>query len=302
MSQRKQKTGYAKKHYRVLFALLFCFVFLSANACQMIDPDSVDIEPSVFLSSGLKPTPEPIPTPTPTPPPEQTPDPTPEPDPIPDIPQVTILPLEQRKIDPSLPMIALTFDDGPSKLTNQFLDVLEEYGAVATFYVIGEYVRNNSDTIQRAHEMGCEIANHTWSHRRLTRISNDAIRSQLKDTSDAIENAIGVRPTHMRPPWGESNANVLSVSRELGLSVVFWSVDTSDYLSITPERIYNKIIDEARDKDIVLMHDTYERTLDALKMLLPSLVEKGYQFVTVSELMEFSDKELEPGKSYNHGR
>jgi len=290
------------KRYRALLALPISLVILSATACQMIEPDSADTESSIVVSQSFIPTttPKPMQTPTPMPTPEPAPDPTP--DIIPATPQVTILPLEQRTIDPSLPMIALTFDDGPSKNTSLILDVLEEYDAVATFYVVGNLIKDHSDTVLRAYEMGCEIANHTWTHRRLTSESSDGIRSQLNDTSDAIEKVTGVRPTHMRPPWGESNSNVLNVSRELGLSVVLWSLDPSDYLPISPESIYNKIIKEVQDKDIILLHDIHERTLAAIKLILPSLVEKGYQFVTVSELMEFSDIELEPGKTYKQGR
>jgi len=208
----------------------------------------------------------------------------------------------KQRIDPSLPMVALTFDDGPGNLTNQILDILEQHDAVATFYVIGMQIEAHSDTILRAFEMGCEIANHTWSHRSLERISENSIRTQLQSTCEAIESVIGIPPSSIRPPFGRINSNVRSVSRELGLSIVFWSIDPSDYLQRSPYSIYSHIMGEVADRDIILLHDVYDRSVEAARNLIPSLISRGYQLVTVSELMHFSGITLEPGVTYNHGR
>jgi len=266
-------------------------VLFFAQAChlQAPAPEPVISEPSQEASI-----PEPTPTPTPTPTPAPTPEPTPTPEPEP-TPYV-------RVIDPSLPMVALTFDDGPGKLTDQLLDILEEHYAVATFYVLGRQVEGKSDTVLRAFDMGCEIANHSWSHPSLDRISSDNIRKQLQDTSDAIEAVIGVPPSNMRPTYGRINAKLENVTHELGLPMVLWSIDPSDYLDRTPERIYNIIMDEIQDRDIVIMHDIHERSIEAAAMLIPSLIESGFQLVTVSELLEFSGITPEPGVAYRHGR
>jgi len=205
-------------------------------------------------------------------------------------------------IDPALPMVALTFDDGPGDLTPKVLDVLERYDAVATFYVIGRQIEKHSDTVMRAYEMGCEIANHTWAHWSLERVSEDSVRSQLYDTNVAIESVTGTAPTNMRPPYGRINSTVQSVSGELGLAVVFWSVDPSDYLNRTPERIYDIIMDDVEDRDIILLHDIHERSLEATRRLVPSLIRRGFQLVTVSELMYYSGISLEPGNTYRHAR
>jgi len=207
-----------------------------------------------------------------------------------------------RSLDPSKPMVALTFDDGPLAFTPTVLDVLEQHNVVATFYVFGRQVEKNIETMQRAHEMGNEIANHTWSHPSLERTSAETIRTQLLDTNAAIEAITGVPQTHMRPPYARINSTVQDVTRELGLSIMFWSIDPSDYLPRTPERIYNEIMEKVQDRDIILLHDVHERSIEATKMLVPSLIRRGFQLVTVSELMYFSGIELEPGESYRHGR
>jgi len=205
-------------------------------------------------------------------------------------------------IDPSLPMVALTFDDGPAGLTDPLLDILEEHGAVATFYVLGMQIDRYRETLQRAFDMGCEIANHTWSHRWLDRISIDNIQTQLNDTSALIEEVVGVSPSNMRPPYGSYNEDVQNVARELGLSIILWSIDPSDYLNRTPDRIYNDIISIVQDKDIILLHDIHERSIAATRRLVPSLIEKGFQLVTVSDLMYFSGITPQPGEVYRHAR
>ena len=207
------------------------------------------------------------------------------------------------RIDPSRPMIALTFDDGPGGLTDEILDILEQHDVIATFFVIGRQVERYSETVLRAYNMGCEIANHTWSHSSLEQLSSDSIRTQLQETNAAVENVTGTSPLYMRPPYGRMNTDVEDVTRELGLPIIFWSVDPSDYLSgRSPERIYTEIMDNVQDRDIILLHDIHARTIEAAKSLIPSLISRGFQFVTVSELMHFSGVTLQPGESYKHGR
>ena len=208
----------------------------------------------------------------------------------------------RNRIDPELPMVALTFDDGPGKLTEQFLDVLEKYDVVATFYVIGRQVKSNSETVMRAFDMGNEIANHTWSHVSMEKASAGTIRKQLQDTNNAVEAVTGVAPVSMRPPFGAVNSNARNVIREFDMPVVLWSIDPSDYLPRSPYNIYSYIMERITDRDIILLHDIHERSLETIKTLIPSLQSKGYQFVTVSELMYFSDVTPEPGKIYRHTR
>jgi len=199
-------------------------------------------------------------------------------------------------------MIALTFDDGPSKITIEILDILEEHNIVATFYVLGSLVARHSDTIIRAHNMGNEIANHTWSHISADNASADSLRSQLQRTRNEIESVIDIPSTNFRPPFGRINTNLQNITGELGYPIILWSIDPSDYLPISPTQIYDYIMERVQDRDIILLHDLYNRTLEATRHLVPSLIEQGFQFVTVSELLRFSDITPIPGETYRHGR
>jgi len=199
-------------------------------------------------------------------------------------------------------MVALTFDDGPGDFTNQVLDILEAYNTVATFFVMGWKLEDNSDTVLRAFEMGCEIGNHSWSHPSLDRISRTRIHAQLLDTGNAVESITGVAPVIMRPTFGRFNKKVIEASRELGLPLILWSIDPSDYKDQSPESIYDHIMENVEDKDIILLHDIHERSFEASIFLIPSLINRGFQLVTVSELMDFSGITLEPGERYRHAR
>jgi len=208
----------------------------------------------------------------------------------------------ETSVDPLLPMVALTFDDGPGDYTGQIIDILEQYNVVATFYVIGKQVEKHSETVLRAFDAGCEIANHTWSHWSLDNVSAEGIYKQLKDTNDVIESVTGVSPASMRPPFGRIGPAAKVVSGELDLAVVFWSIDPSDYLPRSADRIYDYIMERVRDRDIILLHDVYDRSVEATRRLIPALINSGYQLVTVSELMYFSGISLNPGSSYSHAR
>jgi len=206
------------------------------------------------------------------------------------------------KIDPSKPMVALTFDDGPSGYTTLILNILEQYDVPATFFVIGSRIERNIDIVHRANDMGCEIASHTWSHRMLTRASDENIRSELLKAKSAIEAATGAPGLIMRPPFGSVNARVRSVAADLGIPVIYWSVDPQDWRTGNSVEIYDHIMTRVKDKDIILLHDTSGATVEAAKRVIPTLIDRGYQLVTVSELMHYSDVTLEPGVVYKSGR
>jgi len=207
----------------------------------------------------------------------------------------------QRTVDPDKPMVALTFDDGPSEYTVPILDALEYYGAAATFYVTGNRVARNRVIIQRAFDGGSEIANHSWSHPRLDQSSEERVRNELRNTNNIIESVIGVAPNNMRPPYGAINSRVRSISEELGLSIIIWSVDPSDWRFRNADHIYQHVMERVMDRDIILLHDLYESTADAAVRLIPSLLAAGFQLVTVSELFYYSDIIPQPGVVYRSG-
>lgn len=188
-----------------------------------------------------------------------------------------------RKIDKKKKMVALTYDDGPSANTPKILDTLEKYDAVATFFVVGNRVSTYANMVKRAYGMGCEIGNHTYEHKILTRADAAGIREQVSKTNAAVKNITGTDPIVMRPPGGCVNDTVKS---QTGMPMILWSIDTLDWRTRNAASTKTAVLDHVKDGDIVLMHDLYEATANASTTIIPTLVERGYQLVTVSELAE----------------
>ena len=200
------------------------------------------------------------------------------------------------KIDPSRPMVALTFDDGPGKHTDRVLSILEKYNARATFFVQGKYVAGYADTVARAVNNGNEIGNHTWSHVKLTASSSSTISSQISSTNQAVYNATGVYPKLYRPPYGAYNNNVLN---SIAMPAIMWSVDTLDWKTRNPSKTLQSVQNDTRDGAIILMHDIHEPTADAVEPVVKWLLMNGYQLVTVSELIQARAGSAINGKTYN---
>ena len=185
------------------------------------------------------------------------------------------------------PYIAMTFDDGPSaKLTPKLLDLLAEHHIKATFFLVGENAAENPEIVAREAREGHEVANHSWSHPNLAKMSDDAVRGQLRRTDEAIENAIGERPTLMRPPYGSITAREKKwINQEFGYKIVLWDVDPLDWRRPGPKVVCNRIVKNTRAGSIVLAHDIHPGTIEAMPCVLKELEEKGFKFVTVSELI-----------------
>ena len=188
-----------------------------------------------------------------------------------------------RKIDKNKKMVALTYDDGPSIYTPRILKTLKENNSVATFFVVGNRVPMYSDTVKKAYGMGCEIGNHTYEHKILTRADAAGIRNQVSRTNVAVKKITGTAPIVMRPPGGAVNNMVKS---QTGMPMILWSIDTLDWRTRNAASTKTAVLDHVKDGDIVLMHDLYEATANASTTIIPTLVERGYQLVTVSELAE----------------
>lgn len=206
------------------------------------------------------------------------------------------------------PILALTFDDGPStKSTERILDTLEANGAKATFFVIGRNIAGHTDTLVRAYRMGCEIGNHTYDHKKLCDLSADGIARQLEKTDEAIEGILGFRPTLVRAPCGRCGNATKAVDRP----IILWSVDTEDWdyacnkggnTAQNRETIIRSVTEHARDGDIILMHDIYSLTADCCAEIIPALCQKGFRLVTVSELMAQKGISMKAGTIYHNGR
>src|SRR5438093_4635736 len=188
------------------------------------------------------------------------------------------------------PYIAMTFDDGPSAtLTPKLLDLLAAHNIKATILVIGENVAEHSEIVARAAGEGHEIANHSWSHPNLGKMSGDSVRSQLQRTDDAIQNATGKRPTLMRPPYGSITAREKRwIHDEFGYQIILWDVDPYDWKRPGPAVVRNRILKETQPGSIVLCHDIHPGTIEAMPSTFDALDAKGFRFVTVSELIHMA--------------
>lgn len=190
-----------------------------------------------------------------------------------------------KMIDKGKPMVALTFDDGPTrKYTIAILDALKENQASATFFILGSRANNFPEILQRMVLEGNEIGNHTFSHKQLTTLSKENVEEEIANTQESIHNITNKYPEMIRPPYGSKNDMVLQCTQ--GKKLVTWSLDTQDWKSRNPEVIVNKVLSEVKDGDIILLHDLYDSTAQAAIILIPKLIEEGYQLVTVSQLYE----------------
>lgn len=184
------------------------------------------------------------------------------------------------------PVIALTFDDGPyPKVTGHILDVLEKNGVCATFFVLGSRIEGREDVLTRMEELGCEIGNHSFSHADLTRLSRADCQRELSDTDAEIRRVTGHEASVVRPPYGYYNKAVRSAA---GRPLILWTVDTNDWRGKAPGEIADYVIQQAKEGSVILMHDQQTQTADAMEMIIPTLIDEGFRFVTISELIRLT--------------
>ena len=179
--------------------------------------------------------------------------------------------------------IALTFDDGPHPYyTEQLLDGLQERGVQVTFFVTGEHASLHPDVIERMHEEGHLIGNHTYSHIQLRSNNREAFKEELIVTSELLEEITGVEVSYVRPPYGTWDK---AFEEELNMIPVLWTVDPLDWCSNNVACITERVVERVDENDIILMHDYYETSVTAALEIVDKLLEEGYTFVTVEEIM-----------------
>ena len=204
-----------------------------------------------------------------------------------------------RKIDKSKKMISLTFDDGPNYNTSKIIDVLNKYDIKATFFVLGSRAINNKDILKKMADSGMEIGNHTYNHLLLTKYDENKIRSEIEDTSEVIYSATKKKPKLLRPSYGSVNNKIKKVAN---MPIIIWDIDTLDWKYHNSKRITSRVVNKVRDGDIILMHDIYSASLNALSNIIPILQDNGYEFVTIDELFYYKGISLENGKVYGYAR
>ena len=179
--------------------------------------------------------------------------------------------------------IALTFDDGPHPIyTPQMLELLEEEQVPATFFLLGENVELYGDVVKDIAREGHLIGNHTYHHVQVTSLSLDEACKEIQETSDLIEELTGAGTEYVRPPFGTWNAEL---EERLNLIPVMWSIDTKDWTTQNVDWIVREAVKHAEDHDIILMHDSYQSTVDAVKRVIEQLEAEGFEFVTVDEII-----------------
>ena len=181
-------------------------------------------------------------------------------------------------------VIALTFDDGPGPYTAHLLDILDQYGAKATFFLIGSKVSGQASVVRSIHARGHQLGNHSWSHPELPKLSVDQIAGEIDRTNEAIRQAAGVKPTILRPPYGAANGVVLEQLRARGMSSILWSVDTRDWADRNSQIVCSRAVAGARPGAVILMHDIHQTSVNAVPCILSSLKQQGYSFVTIQRL------------------
>ena len=197
------------------------------------------------------------------------------------------------------PMIALTFDDGPNHNTVRVLDILEKYHIRATFFILGSNILGNEATIERMNQLNMEIGNHMYSHKLLTKLKSSEIKEEIKRVDDQIFSIIHRYPTVVRPSYGTFNRRIRSL---IDRPIIIWNIDTLDWKYHSSKNIYKRVMKDVSDGDIILMHDIYRATANSLDLIIPKLLDEGYQFVTVSELLYYKDIEIKQGRVYSKAK
>ena len=196
------------------------------------------------------------------------------------------------------PMIALTFDDGPKAgVTDWLLDELEKRNVKVTFFLIGSQadLPENRETIRRMAEDGHQIGCHTYHHVQMTTLSENQQKQEILQWYQAVSSIIGDFSYAVRPPYGCVNN---AVCRSLNVPVILWSVDTEDWTGKSAGEIADYVISEAKDGDIILLHDIFEESVQGAVMALDDLMRRGYTFVTVNDLLADRDIAIQSGKVY----
>lgn len=195
--------------------------------------------------------------------------------------------------------IALTFDDGPRQgTTDRLLDGLQERGASATFFLVGEQAQANPELVQRMKREGHQVGNHTWSHVRLEGAAAAEIADEVGKNEDFLKSLLGGGGYWLRPPYGLITPGT---ECQIAVPMVKWSVDPRDWESRDTAKVVQAVLKDAKPNSIILLHDIYPTSVDAALQIIDALQAEGYWFVTVEELLRLNGVEPQAGTMYRTG-
>lgn len=220
--------------------------------------------------------------------------------------------ISQMLFDPSGKMVALTFDDGPNnEYTSKVLDILAKYNARATFFLVGYNLDSSFSRplIEKMLCLGCDIGNHTMNHINLRDADIEEARQEIVSFNEKMKSEYDYDVTLLRPPYGAykcDDGHVKQLAKDLGMSIIMWRRSVHDSHTPTPDAdyIYQRALLETDEEGgklngaILLFHDKYQQTVDALDKIIPGLQSQGYQLVTVSELLKTDTGGMNPGGVY----
>ena len=196
--------------------------------------------------------------------------------------------------------VALTFDDGPSTVnTPKILATLKKYNAHATFFVVGNRVAAGKDVLKQEIAQGCEIANHTWDHADLSKLTMKKVNKKCDQVTKAVKKLTGAEVELVRPPYGAIST---VMRKKLKHPMIYWSIDTLDWKTMNAKKTFKAVKKEVSDGDIILMHDIHAPTAEAVEKIVPWLLKNDYDVLTVSELMKRKGIRLKNGKVYMSAR
>lgn len=181
-------------------------------------------------------------------------------------------------------VVAITFDDGPNhSTTTTLLDGLRERGVKATFFLVGERIQWNEDLVLRMKEEGHLIGNHSYSHTDLTKLSEEELLKEINETNRLIEEITGEPVEFIRPPCGYWNDEL---AKKVNMTPVFWNVDPLDWCTVNAGVVVERVVNDVGEGDIILFHDIYGSSVTAALEVIDQLIDRGYVFVTVEELLD----------------
>lgn len=182
-------------------------------------------------------------------------------------------------------LIALTFDDGPNHNTNKVLDILEKYNVKATFFLLGTNIKGNEKIVKRMHSLDMEIGNHMYSHKITTRLKPEQIKEEISKTDKLIYDITRTYPTSIRPSYGIYNNKL---KKNIDRPIILWNIDTLDWKYHDSKKIAERVFKNLNHSNIVLMHDIYNATANSLEIIIPTLLENDFKFITISELLYYN--------------
>ena len=205
--------------------------------------------------------------------------------------------LDATKTTAGVPVVAFTFEDGPGSYTSDLLTPFEEHNVKATFFFTGSRVEDASDQVVRAHDLGMEIGNNTWYQEKISGLEPEMIYSEIEETNTIIRSLTGSNPTLLRPPVGSYDNTVLAQAGSLPL--ILWTLDPHDKEAVDAQTVYDAIMTNLKDGDVILLHENGVATIDAVKRLVADLQAKVYIIASVSDLAALKGVTLMPATVYN---